>query len=98
MLHQIAEALEYLHSNQVAHLNVQTNNILLWKFPMPSDCHQERIQQAGDILVKVSGFTISRISPDLRRCVGKHPNGSPSFMAPELFGEQGLIISLEKVN
>ena len=94
---QIAEGLEYLHSNQVVHLDMKSSNVLIWHFPSPRGDRETRVKQAGNVLIKITDYGISRISTGLSLKVGHSPVGTPGYMAPELFDRVGQTVSADKV-
>lgn len=93
---QIAQGLEYLYSNQVGYRDIKSPNVLIWHFPSPQDSRQVRIRQSGNVWIKITDFGIG-VSCGLTMKVNNIPVGTPGFMAPEMFGKAGQIISSEKV-
>ena len=92
---QIAQGLEFLHGNQVVHLDMKSPNVLLWHFPSPHLSRPERVQQASKVWLKIADYGISQSGLSLR--VDNSPVGTPGFMAPELFEKAGQVVSSEKV-
>jgi serine/threonine protein kinase len=52
---QIASAIAHLHSNHIIYLDLKSENILVWNMPQP------RLPSSGQVLVKLSDFSISRV-------------------------------------
>ena len=93
---QIASGLDYLHQHEIAHLDIKSPNILVWKFPMQFSSRQDRLEHATEVLVKIADYGTSRIST-LHGIKSTNPIGTPGYMAPELFSHQGQEISPDKV-
>ena len=93
---QIADALEYLHDHQIVHLDVKSPNVLVWHFPSATLGRQDRMGQAGNILLKLADYGISQVSTRKTIKVGNNPVGTPGFIAPEMFGT-GKEVSADKV-
>ena len=94
---QIAQGLEYLHSNQVVHLDMKTPNVLIWRFPSPYESRLKRIKHSDNVLIKIVDYGISRVSTGLSLKASNCPVGTPGYMAPELFNRAGHVVSAEKV-
>ena len=54
------------------------------------------MKHATEVLVKIADYGTSRIST-LHGIKASNPTGTPGYMAPELFSNQGLEISPDKV-
>ena len=96
-LPQIAAGLEYLHSQQVVHLDMKSSNCLVWEFPEPHLPAAQRIERARDVRLKIADYGISQISPTMIIRVESKPIGTPGYMAPELFSGPGQEILATKV-
>ena len=95
-LTQIVEALDYLHGQQVIHLDVKSSNVLVWHFPPPTTNRNQRLLLAGDVYVKLADYGISQLSTGSMIKVVNNPVGTPGYMAPEMFGGVREV-SAEKV-
>ena len=76
---------------------MKSPNVLVWNFPVPSLPHNDRITQAGNVLLKIADYGISQISTSMVMRTGQN-TGTPGFMAPELFEQQGQEIMADKVS
>ena len=94
----IASGLEYLHATQIVHLDMKSPNVLVWQFPSGCTSRDYRIDQAGNVWLKLADYGISQVSTKQKFKVTTHmPEGTPGYIAPELFGVIGQEISSEKV-
>ncbi|CAF4607837.1 unnamed protein product, partial [Rotaria magnacalcarata] len=50
-----ASAIVHLHQNHIIYLDLKSENILVWNMPQP------RLPSNGQVLVKLSDFSISRV-------------------------------------
>ena len=89
--------MDYLHQREIAHLDIKSPNILVWKFPLQFSSRQDRVEHATEVLVKIADYGTSRIST-LHGIISTNPIGTPGYMAPELFSHQGQEISPDKVS
>ena len=94
---KIAKGLEYLHSHQIVHLDMKSQNVLVWEFPSPEGTPASRAKQAGYVWIKIADYGISQVSSRLKFKVGFPPPGTPGYMAPELYDSCGQEISADKV-
>ena len=93
---QIASGLDYLHQHEIAHLDIKSPNILVWKFPMQFSSRQDRLEHATEVLVKIADYGTSQTvtSHGIR---ANNSIGTPGYMAPELFSHKGQEIFPDKV-
>ena len=68
----------------------------MWEFPLQLYNHQDRLEHATEVLVKIADYGTSRIST-LHGIKSTILTGTPGYMAPELFSHQGQEISPDKV-
>uniref|UniRef100_A0A7E4VDA0 Non-specific serine/threonine protein kinase n=1 Tax=Panagrellus redivivus TaxID=6233 RepID=A0A7E4VDA0_PANRE len=85
---QIAKALEYLHSSRIIYRDLKSENVLVWRFPLP--------RSHGDVVVKLGDYGISRHSYPSGVCKGY--GGTEGFMAPEIMCTNGEAEYNEKVD
>lgn len=76
---------------------MKSPNVLIWHFPSPDDSHHVRITQAGNVWIKIADYGISKVSTGLTMKVDNYPEGTPGFIAPEMFNQAGQVVSSEKV-
>ncbi|CAF0818437.1 unnamed protein product [Adineta ricciae] len=86
---QVASAIAHLHSNNIIYLDLKSENILVWNMPQP------RLPSNGQVLVKLSDFSISRfLSP-----IGtKGFAGTEGYIAPEIVRFTGDELYSEKAD
>uniref|UniRef100_A0A914YRE1 Protein kinase domain-containing protein n=1 Tax=Panagrolaimus superbus TaxID=310955 RepID=A0A914YRE1_9BILA len=86
---QIAKAIEYLHTSKIIFRDLKSENVLVWRFPLP--------RAIGDVRVKLGDYGISRFSyPSgyINTVIG----GTEGFMAPEIMRANGEQEYNEKVD
>uniref|UniRef100_A0AC34QG93 Protein kinase domain-containing protein n=1 Tax=Panagrolaimus sp. JU765 TaxID=591449 RepID=A0AC34QG93_9BILA len=76
---QIAKALEYLHQNKIIYRDLKSENVLVWRFPLP--------RSYSTVQVKLGDYGISRYSYPSGVCKGY--GGTEGFMAPEIMRSNG---------
>ena len=89
--------MDYLHQHDIAHLDIKSPNILVWKFPLQFSSRQDRLKHATEVHVKIADYGTSLIST-LHGIKAKNSVGTPGYMAPELFSQKRQEISSDKVN
>ena len=85
---QISKALEYLHQNRIIYRDLKSENVLVWRFPLP--------RSTSDVLVKLGDYGISRFSYPSGVCKGY--GGTEGFMAPEVMRFNGEKEYNEKID
>uniref|UniRef100_A0AC35F4B2 Non-specific serine/threonine protein kinase n=1 Tax=Panagrolaimus sp. PS1159 TaxID=55785 RepID=A0AC35F4B2_9BILA len=85
---QISKAIEYLHTNKIIFRDLKSENVLVWRFPLP--------RAFGDVRVKLGDYGISRFSYPSGVCKGY--GGTEGFMAPEIMRANGEQEYNEKVD
>ena len=90
---QIASALAFLHSKHVVYLDMKSDNVLAWKFPLPG--HQNTNQ---DVLLKITDYGISRMSSSTNEIRNSSITGTPGFIAPEVYTGKHQDLQSDKVS
>ena len=75
---------------------MKSPNVLVWEFPIASLPRQQRLEQAGNVWLKIADYGISQVATSLMMKVTTSQPGTPGYMAPELF-ETGQEIYSTKV-
>ena len=89
--------MEYLHMKQIIHKDMKSANVLVWKFPSGRLAKEKRVEKASSVWLKLTDYGISQVFTKPTMNLTGDPEGTPGFMAPELFGPVGHEISTEKV-
>ena len=91
--------MDYLHQHDIAHLDIKSPNILVWKFPLHFNSRQDRLKHAAEVHVKIANYGTSQIFT--LHGIKADYSGTPGYMAPEgpeLFSHRRQEISPDKVN
>ncbi|CAF3176855.1 unnamed protein product [Rotaria sp. Silwood2] len=86
---QIASAIVHLHNNNIIYLDLKSENILVWNMPQP------RLPSTGQVLVKLSDFSISRVLSSIGT---KGFAGTEGYIAPEIVRFTGDELYTEKAD
>lgn len=89
---QIASALDFLHGKHVVYLDLKSDNVLVWKFPLPG--HQNTDQE---VLLKITDYGISRMSGTANEIRYSSIAGTPGFIAPEVYKGKQQDLQSDKV-
>ena len=89
---QIASALDFLHRKHVVYLDLKSDNVLVWKFPLPG--HQNADQE---VLLKITDYGISRMSSTANEIRYTSIAGTPGFIAPEVYTGRRQDLQSDKV-
>ena len=76
---------------------MKSPNVLVWDFPLAHISQEERVQQAGNVWIKIADYGISQVSTSMLMRVGGSPVGTPGYMAPEMFENIGQELFADKV-
>ena len=86
---QISSAFVYLHANRIIYRDLKSENVLVWKFPMPKEIpHQS-------VCIKLADYSISR---SVLPTGTKGFAGTEGFMAPEIVRFNGEETYSDKVD
>ena len=84
--------------SQIVHLDMKSPNVLVWQFPSGQTTRSNRIEQAGNVWLKLADYGISQVSTKKTiKVTTNQPQGTSGYIPPELFGVIGGQISSEKV-
>jgi len=89
---QIASALDFLHGKHVVYLDLKSDNVLVWQFPLPG--HQNANQE---VLLKITDYGISRMSGTANEIRYTSISGTPGFIAPEVYTGKHQDLQSDKV-
>ena len=82
----------FLHEKHVVYFDLKSENVLVWKFPLP------KIQNANqDVLLKITDCGISRISGATNEIRSSSIIGTPGYIAPEVYTEKQQDLQSDKV-
>ncbi|XP_065896958.1 leucine-rich repeat serine/threonine-protein kinase 1-like isoform X2 [Dysidea avara] len=85
-VNQIASALAFLHQKHVIYFDLKSDNILVWKFPLPNF---SKVNQ--NVWLKITDYGISRVSSTAYEIRTSNVSGTPGYIAPEvLLGKNSL--------
>ncbi|CAF3674601.1 unnamed protein product [Adineta steineri] len=89
LITQVANAIAHLHTNHIIYLDLKSENILVWNMPQP------RLPSNGQVLVKLSDFSISRVLSPIGT---KGFAGTEGYIAPEIVRFTGDELYTEKAD
>lgn len=82
---QIASALVFLHERNVVYFDLKSDNVLVWRFPLPGTKKDHKVW------LKLTDYGISRVSGATFEIRTKSINGTPGYIAPEvILGQNDL--------
>ena len=79
---EIASALEYLHRNNIIYFDLKSANVLVLNLDMYSQLHVKLTDYGISEMIVPKGF--------------KGYRGTPGFMAPELYPEEGIYLAVDE--
>ena len=83
----------FLHEKHVVYFDLKSDNVLVWKFPLPG--HQRTDQ---DVLLKITDYGISRIASATKEIRSTSITGTPGFIAPEVYKGKQQDLQSDKVH
>ena len=92
---QIASAMDFLHKKHVVYLDLKSDNVLVWKFPLPG--HQNTSDN-HEVLLKITDYGISRMSSTANEIRYSSITGTPGFIAPEVYLGRHQDLQSDKVS
>lgn len=85
----------FLHDKRVVYLDLKSDNVLVWKFPLPAAGHQNTNQE---VLLKITDYGISRIAGATNEIRSTSITGTPGFIAPEVYTGKQQHLKSDKVH
>ena len=89
---QVASAVDFLHQKHVVHLDLKSNNVLVWKFPSPG---QQNTDQ--EVLLKITDYGVSRVPSVTNQIRYGTIVGTAGFIAPEVYSRKHQDLESNKV-
>lgn len=83
----------FLHEKHVVYFDLKSDNVLVWKFPLPG--HENADQ---DVLLKITDYGISRIAGATKEIRFNSITGTPGFIAPEVYTAKQQDLQSDKVH
>ena len=81
----MASALAFLHERNVIYFDLKSDNVLVWKYPLPHS------KEDDSVWLKLTDYGISRVSGAAFEIRTSSINGTPGYIAPEvLLGRNDL--------
>lgn len=82
----------FLHEKHVVYFDLKSENVLVWKFPLPENQNTNQ-----DVLLKITDYGISRISGATNEIRSSSITGTPGFIAPEVYTGKQQDLQSDKV-
>ena len=86
LLTQIASALSFLHQKHVIYFDLKSDNVLVWRFPLPTSSKTDL-----SVLLKITDYGISRVSSSGYEIRTSSVNGTPGYIAPEVLLGRNIL-------
>ena len=82
----------FLHEKHVVYLDLKSDNVLVWKFPLPGHHNTDQ-----DVLLKITDYGISRIAGAANEIRSTSISGTPGFIPPEVYTGKQQDLKSDKV-
>ena len=86
----ITKGLKFIHRKKVIYRDLKASNVLVWKFPLPTDAEGA----STDVSLKISDYGVSQFA----NFGGLGWAGTPGYMAPEIVTHVGSQLYTTKVD
>ena len=86
----ITKGLQFIHKKNVIYRDLKASNVLVWKFPRPTDAEGA----STDVSLKISDYGVSQFA----NFGGLGWAGTPGYMAPEIVSHVGSQLYTTKVD
>ena len=86
----ITKGLRFIHGKNVIYRDLKASNVLVWKFPLPTDAEGA----STDVSLKISDYGVSQFA----NFGGLGWAGTPGYMAPEIVSHVGSQLYTTKVD
>ncbi|KAI6646673.1 Leucine-rich repeat serine/threonine-protein kinase 1 isoform X1 [Oopsacas minuta] len=86
----ITKGLKFIHRKNVIYRDLKASNVLVWKFPLPTDAEGA----STDVSLKISDYGVSQFA----NFGGLGWAGTPGYMAPEIVSHVGSQLYTTKVD
>ena len=86
----ITKGLRFIHKKNVIYRDLKASNVLVWKFPLPTDAEGA----STDVSLKISDYGVSQFA----NFGGIGWAGTPGYMAPEIVSHVGSQLYTTKVD
>ena len=88
--------MEYLHSHEIAHLDIKPPNVLVWEFPLQLDSQKDLVDHTSEVLVKIADYGTSR-KFTMHGIMANNSTGTSGYIAPESFSRPEQFVDPYKV-
>ena len=76
--------MNFLHAKRIVYLDLKSNNVLVWEFPLPNSLFQKHLG-SPPVLLKITDYGISRTYSNTDNVIRyRSINGTSGYIAPEV--------------